>query len=107
MERLLCVTSGHPVSIQDDDIDVLSPRTLPGEDGRAASVLGSYTELSQIQGIIGEEIYRKKQKSGTSLSASVQNVMKLLSAWYERLSDAVRLNPVDLGEGGKSRGCVD
>lgn len=98
MERLLCVTSGHPISIQDDDIDVLSPRVMAGEDGRAASVLTSYTELSRIQGVIGEEIYRKKQKSGTSLSASVQNIMKDLSAWFERLPDAVRLNPLNLGE---------
>lgn len=98
MERLLCVTSGHPISIQDDDIDVLSPRPLVGEDGRVASVLYGYTELSRIQGIIGEEIYRKKQKSGTSLSASVQNIMKRLSGWFDRQPDALRLNPLDLGE---------
>lgn len=97
MERLLCVTSGHPISIQDDDIDVLPPQVLAGEDGRAASVLSSYTELSRIQGILGEEIYRKKQKTGTTLSASIQNIMKRLSGWYERLPDAVRLNPADLG----------
>ncbi|KAL4781225.1 fungal-specific transcription factor domain-containing protein [Aspergillus varians] len=98
MERLLCVTSGHPISIQDEDIDVLYPQPLPGEDSRPASILRSYTELSWIQGTIGEEIYRKKQKSGTSLSASVQNIMKRLSSWFNKLPEAVRLNPLDLGE---------
>lgn len=97
LERLLCVTSGHPISIQDDDIDVLPPSPMAHEDGRAALILALYTELSRIQGVIGEEIYRKKQKSGTSLSAAVQNVMKRLEGWFGRLPESLQLDPSSLG----------
>ncbi|KAI0382185.1 fungal-specific transcription factor domain-containing protein [Hypomontagnella monticulosa] len=96
MERLLCVTSGHPISIQDEDIDVLPPSPIGGEDGRTAAILACYTQLSRIQGIVGEEIYRKKQKSGTSLSASVQKIMKSLSDWFDQLPPDVRLDLSDL-----------
>ncbi|RSL68799.1 hypothetical protein CEP53_002491 [Fusarium sp. AF-6] len=97
MERLLCVTSGHPLSIQDEDIDLLLPSPMAGEDEYTSSVLKSYTGLSQIQGIIGEKIYRKKQKSGLDLSACVQHIMKRLSAWFDQLPSAMRSNPPDSG----------
>lgn len=95
LERLLCVTSGHPISINDDDIDVLLPSPTEGEDPRPSSVLRNYTQLSQILGRIGQEIYRKKRQSGTSLSASIQNIMKNLSEWFAQLPPEVRLEPAD------------
>lgn len=97
MERLLCVTSGHPLSIQDEDIDVLLPDAKSKDDNQPSSTLGLYTELSRIQGIIGERIYRKKQKSGPDLSASVQHIMKRLSDWFEGLPESIRANPPDSG----------
>ncbi|KAJ9157319.1 C6 transcription factor [Pleurostoma richardsiae] len=96
LERLLCVTSGHPISISDDDIDVLLPSPVDGEDPRRAAVLRNYTLLSRILGRIGQEIYRKKRQSGTSLSASIQNIMKSLSEWFAQLPPEVRLEPADL-----------
>ncbi|KAJ5123784.1 fungal-specific transcription factor domain-containing protein [Penicillium atrosanguineum] len=98
MERLLCVTSGHPISIQDEDVDLLLPSPRAQEDAHIASVLTSYTELSRIQGIIGEKIYRKKQKSGSDLSASVQSIMRRLSDWLEKLPEAVKSNAPDLSQ---------
>ncbi|KAL2847755.1 fungal-specific transcription factor domain-containing protein [Aspergillus pseudoustus] len=95
MERLLCVTSGHPLTIQDEDIDLLSPGPLPGEDDHTSSVLASYTELSRIHGIIGEKIYRKRQKSGPDLSICIQHIMKRLNGWFEQLPETIRLNPAD------------
>ncbi|EEU41767.1 uncharacterized protein NECHADRAFT_53855 [Fusarium vanettenii 77-13-4] len=73
MERLLCVTSGHPLSIQDEDIDLLLPSPM------------------------AEKIYRKKQKSGLDLSTCVQHIMKRLSAWFDQLPSAMRSNPPDSG----------
>lgn len=93
LERLLCVTSGHPISISDDDIDVLLPSALEGEDPRRAAVLRNYTLLSRILGRIGQDIYRKKRQSGTSLSASIQTIMKSLSEWFAQLPAEVRLDP--------------
>ncbi|KAJ5619476.1 hypothetical protein N7510_003460, partial [Penicillium lagena] len=98
MERLLCVTSGHPISIQDEDVDLLPPSPTPGEDPHAALVLTNYTELSRIHGIIGEKIYRKRQKSGPDLSACVQHIMKRLNDWFQQLPDSVQLNPSDLNQ---------
>lgn len=98
MERLLCVTSGHPLSIQDEDIDVLPPNANEVDGGYPSLILGSYTELSRIQGIIGEKIYRKKQKSGPELSACVQDIMKRLSDWFEKLPESIRSKPPDLAQ---------
>lgn len=92
MERLLCVTSGHPISIQDEDIDLLPPSPMPEENSWAALILTNYTELSRVQGIIGEKIYRKRQKSGPELSACVQHIMKRLSDWYNQLPECMQLN---------------
>ncbi|KAH8885467.1 hypothetical protein GQ53DRAFT_810159 [Thozetella sp. PMI_491] len=96
LERLLCVTSGHPISINDNDIDVLLPSAIDGEESRRPSVLRTYTELSRILGRIGQDIYRKKRQSGTSLSASIQDIMKSLSEWIHQLPPEVRLEPADL-----------
>lgn len=98
MERLLCVTSGHPIAIQDEDIELLPPSPLPGEDGHVASVLASYTELSKIHGIIGEKIYRKRQKSGFDLYSCIQDIMKRLDEWFGRLPERVQLNFSDLDQ---------
>ncbi|OIW31502.1 hypothetical protein CONLIGDRAFT_611544 [Coniochaeta ligniaria NRRL 30616] len=94
LERLLCVTSGHPISISDDDVDVLLPSAVDGEDPRRAAVLRNYTLLSRILGRIGQDIYRKRRQSGTSLSASILNIMKSLSEWFAQLPAEVRLDPV-------------
>lgn len=107
LERLLSVTSGHPISIGDDDIDVLLPSAVGGEDPRQAAVLRNYTLLSRILGRIGQDIYRKKRQSGTSLSASIQNIMKSLSEWLAQLPPEVRLDPaVDLEDKPLSREVV-
>ncbi|KFA54532.1 hypothetical protein S40293_08047 [Stachybotrys chartarum IBT 40293] len=98
MERLLCVTSGHPISIQDEDIDLLPPSPIPGEDARLAAILASYTELSRIHGIIGEKIYRKRQKSGPDLSACIQHIMQRLNGWFEGLPETVNLCAPDINQ---------
>ena len=93
MERLLSVTSGHPISIQDEDIDLLAPAPKPGEDGHLASTLTCYTELSRIHAVIGEKIYRKRQKSGPDLSVCIQHIMKRLDGWLEQLPETVKMCP--------------
>ena len=96
LERLLSVTSGHPISVSDDDMDVLLPSPIEGEDARRCVVLRNYTLLSRILGRIGQDIYRKKRQSGTSLSASIQDIMKSLSEWFAGLPAEMRLDPADL-----------
>jgi hypothetical protein len=94
MERMLCVTSGHPLSIQDEDIGLSLPnQKSPTDPSHEPSTLALYTELSIIQGVIGEKIYRKKQKSGPDLSAIVQDIMQRLADWFDRLPSAMRTSP--------------
>ncbi|EXJ96272.1 hypothetical protein A1O1_01398 [Capronia coronata CBS 617.96] len=87
MDRILSVKSGNPVSIHDEDIDVNMPSPIPGvdRDPSPPRVLAHYTQLSRILGRIGEGIYRKKSKSGTSLLTSVQNIMNDLSKWLKHV----------------------
>lgn len=104
LERILSVTSGHPISIQDDDIEVLPPGPAEGESPRLPAILRCYTSLSRILGRIGEEIYRRKQKSGTTLAASVQNIMNSLSEWFRQLPPDLRVKPSDLEKEIKREG---
>ena len=100
MERLLCVTSGHPISIQDVDIDVSLPSLISpgdaylpeGDDDSFMSVsfLRCYTQLSQILGKIGQEIYRRKQKSGIGLVNSAESIMNSLSEWYRHVPSEMK-----------------
>ncbi|GLA85121.1 transcriptional activator [Aspergillus tubingensis] len=93
LERLLCVTSGHPVSVNDDDIDLLEPRPLDGEDPCRSIVLRSYTRLSRILGQIGHDVYRKKRQSGITLLAAAHSIMKSLSEWFQQLPEETRIDP--------------
>jgi proline utilization trans-activator len=101
LERMLCVTSGHPISIRDDDIDVALPTALPGENPQLAAAQRHYTMLSRIQGRIGQEIYRKRRSHGASTSdtssasllPSIQAIMQSLVEWFAQLPADVRLDP--------------
>ncbi|KAE8355649.1 C6 transcription factor [Aspergillus coremiiformis] len=94
LDRLLSVKSGNPVTIQDEDIG--TTWSIPTESSPAVPwpsvVLTHYTQLSRILGRIGEEIYRKKPRSGSSLLASVQRITNDLSEWLRRIPDRLRLD---------------
>ncbi|KAE8133665.1 C6 transcription factor [Aspergillus pseudotamarii] len=94
LDRLLSVKSGNPITIQDEDIGVTWP--IPAESSHAVPwpsvVLTYYTQLSRILGRIGEEIYRKKPRSGSNLLASVQSITNDLSEWLRRIPDRLRID---------------
>lgn len=94
MDRIISVKSGNPISIHDEDIDVRWPNPMPGIDANLSPprVLAHYTQLSRILGKIGEGIYRKKNKSGTNLLASVQSIMNDLSDWLGKVPAELRIN---------------
>ena len=94
MDRILSVKSGNPISIHDEDIDVAWPNPIPGVDLNPSppNVLRSYTKLSRILGRIGEGIYRKKNKSGTTLLTSVQSIMNDLSNWMREIPPEIRID---------------
>ncbi|KAL7930442.1 fungal-specific transcription factor domain-containing protein [Trichoderma chlorosporum] len=101
LDRILCVKSGNPITIQDEDIGVDMPSPLPGDSEYCpAVVLRHYTELSRILGQIHMTIYRRSNKSapksGKSLMASVQSIILSLSKWNRELPDELRFDPAQL-----------
>lgn len=97
LDRILCVKSGNPVTIQDEDIGVAMPSKLPHEpDYCPAVVLRHYTQISRILGRLSGSIYRRAPKSGSRLMASVQTIIKSLSQWQRDLPDELRFDPAKL-----------
>ncbi|KAL4891150.1 C6 transcription factor [Aspergillus ambiguus] len=94
LDRLLSVKSGNPITIQDEDIGTTWPVPAPGSNDMPwpSVVLTHYTQLSRILGRIGEEIYRKKPRTGTNLLASAQSITNDLSEWLRQLPDGLRID---------------
>ena len=94
MDRILCVKSGNPITIADEDIGTSLPSRLPEVDSdySSAAVLSHYTQLSRILGKIMEGIYRKTRKTGSSLLESVRGIMSDLSKWLRYLPEDLRFN---------------
>lgn len=103
LDRIHCVKSGNPITIQDEDIGVELPSRLPNEPQFcAAVVLRHYTQLSRINGQIMTRIYRHKPKSGSSLMAAVQSIVLALSEWQQELPDTLRFEPAKLNTSRES-----
>ncbi|KAF9890125.1 Transcriptional activator [Aspergillus nanangensis] len=94
LDRLLSVKSGNPITIQDEDIGTTFPVPVRGttEVPWPSVVLTHYTQLSRILGRIGEEIYRKKPRTGTNLLASAQSITNELSEWLRNIPDGLRID---------------
>ena len=92
--RILCVKSGNPISIHDEDIDAAWPSPLAELDLDSAQprILAHYTQLSKVLGKIGEDIYRKRHKSGMTLLASIQSLMLDLELWLRDLPTELKLD---------------
>ena len=97
MERILCVKSGNPLTIQDKDIRVNLPSKLPTElEYCPAVVLRHYTELSRILTQIMKKIYRKTPKSGYSFMAAVKSIMTSLGQWHQDIPNELQFRPENL-----------
>lgn len=111
LDRILCVKSGNPITIQDEDIGVDLPSRLPGDPEHCPAVaLRHYTQLSRILGQIHTAIYRKTSRdaprTGRSLMASVQRIILSLSRWHRELPDALRFEPARLSFSRESVGAL-
>lgn len=107
LDRILCVKSGNPITIQDEDIGVQLPSRLPSEaEYCPAIVFRQYTKLSSILGDIHTKIYRRtnkvEAKSGRTLMAAVQNIILSLSKWESELPFELRFDPDRLHIGRES-----
>ena len=103
LDRIVCVKSGNPVTIRDEDIGIQLPSRLPYEPEYCpAVVLRHYTELSRILGDIAKSIYHKPSISATGkadgkqLVASVQHIIHALYSWKRNIPDRLRFDPARL-----------
>ncbi|KAJ5117009.1 hypothetical protein N7456_001357 [Penicillium angulare] len=94
LDRLLTVKSGNPITLHDEDIGTTWPSAPDGStpDTWPSIVLIHYTQLSRILGRIGEEIYRKKPRSGSSLIMSMQSITDALSSWLRQAPGGLRID---------------
>ncbi|KKZ61729.1 hypothetical protein EMCG_03758 [[Emmonsia] crescens] len=91
MDRILCVKSGNPLTIADEDIGVLPPSRLPDEPKLCpATVLLHYTELSRILGKIMKNVYRTPRTTAYNLVSSVQSILAELTQWQSNLPQALQ-----------------
>jgi proline utilization trans-activator len=93
LDRILCIKGGNPLTIDDQDIAVKLPSRLNNEPEYCPAVcLRHYTQLSRILGRIMKTVYRKTPKSGSTLMASVSEIMTSLSAWHRDLPSELRFD---------------
>ncbi|OJD12488.1 hypothetical protein AJ78_06928 [Emergomyces pasteurianus Ep9510] len=91
MDRIICVKSGNPLTIADEDIGVLPPSRLPEEPQLCpATVLFHYTELSRILGKIMKNVYRTPRTTAYNLVSSVQSILAELTQWQLNLPQALQ-----------------
>ncbi|PGH09853.1 hypothetical protein AJ79_05579 [Helicocarpus griseus UAMH5409] len=91
MDRILCVKSGNPLTIADEDIGVLPPSRLPDEPEICpATVLFHYTELSRILGKIMKNVYRPPRTTAYNLVSSVQSILAELTQWQLNLPQTLQ-----------------
>jgi proline utilization trans-activator len=94
LDRILCIKGGNPLTIDDQDIAVKLPSRLSNEPEYCPAVcLRHYTQLSRILGRIMKTVYRKTPKSGSTLMASVSEIMTSLSTWHRDLPSELRFDP--------------
>ncbi|PHH79745.1 hypothetical protein CDD82_2202 [Ophiocordyceps australis] len=103
LDRILCVKSGNPLTVQDEDVGVAldAGHGCGGGDDDddchgnghdcAAVVLRQYTQLSRILGQMHAAIYsHHRRQSGKSLMASVQAILQALARWHSQLPQGLR-----------------
>ncbi|KAI4846988.1 hypothetical protein E4T45_06998 [Aureobasidium sp. EXF-8846] len=94
LDRILCIKGGNPLTIDDQDIAVKLPSRLDNELEYCPAVcLRHYTQLSRILGRVMKTVYRKTPKSGSTLMASVSEIMTSLSTWHRDLPSELRFDP--------------
>jgi proline utilization trans-activator len=94
LDRILCIKGGNPLTIDDQDIAVKLPSRLDKEPEYCPAVcLRHYTQLSRILGRVMKTVYRKTPKSGSTLMASVSEIMTSLSTWHRDLPSELRFDP--------------
>lgn len=94
-DRIWASKIGHPVSIQDDDIEVDRPSQVAA--GQHVDDFGDHEyfianiQLANLAGRMAASIYGRRMQQGR-FSQRVQNTLKELTDWVEALPDHLKSN---------------
>ena len=85
---------GHPVSIQEDDVEVDKPSSISGtqnhEDFGDHEYLIASIQLAKLTGRMTTSIYSRRRQQG-SFSQRVQYALKELTTWVEHMPDHLQI----------------
>ncbi|QSS51219.1 C6 transcription factor [Histoplasma capsulatum var. duboisii H88] len=98
LNRVVCVKSGNPLTIEDEDIGVSLLSRLPDEPLLCpATVLLHYTQLSITLGKIMTNVYRTpRNATAHNLVSSVQSILSELAQWQSNLPQALQCDFTNL-----------
>ena len=93
-DRLWASKMGHPVTIQDDDVEVDRPSLISGtpnhEDFGDHEYLIASIQLAKLAGRITASIYSRRRQQG-SFSQRVQYSLKELTNWVEHMPNHLQI----------------
>lgn len=93
-DRLWASKMGHPVTIQDDDVEVDRPSSISStryhEDFGDHEYLIATTQLAKLAGRMTASIYSRRMQQG-SFSQRVQHSLKELTSWVEHLPNHLQI----------------
>ena len=93
-DRLWASKMRHPVTIQDDDVEVDRPSSISGtqnhEDFGDHEYLIASIQLAKLVGRTTASIYSRRRQQG-SFSQRVQYSLKELTNWVEQMPDHLQI----------------
>ncbi|KAF4446755.1 hypothetical protein F53441_9689 [Fusarium austroafricanum] len=96
-DRMWASRLGHPVAIQDDDIEVDFPTDIPSDDFPDSSYTIASIRLARLSARVINSIYTRKPQKKT-LSQRVQEALRDLRAFVEELPAHLHIEPTDAPE---------
>lgn len=82
MDRLLSISLGRPLSIDEIDIDVEMPNNILGEDDFTFKTILAIIELRRIEGTITKVVYSVKSRDHYDINVT-NEIQNKLDAWIE------------------------
>lgn len=85
LDRLLSISFGKPLAIDEDDVEIPLPSKLEDEEYGTMKIIQSMIHLRRIEGKIIKKVYSFKagQKDPETKELIVTNIINDLDRWYE------------------------
>lgn len=93
-DRMWASRLGHPVAIQDSDIEVDFPSNTPSDDFADSAYFIASIRLARLAGRVINSIYTRRPQQKT-LSQRVQEALRDLRTFVEELPPHLHIEPTD------------